>query len=117
MISWVSMKHKYVALITTKEDYIAACDFYTKAMWLCKTIDGLFDQVLDLTMIYFDNQRCVNLSENPMFHDKSKDIEIKNYFLCDKVHKGEVVLPYISTNEKIVDILVNPLSKMKCLST
>jgi hypothetical protein len=34
-------------------------------------------------------------------------------FLHDKVQKGEVVLQYISIDEKITDILVKPLSKMK----
>ena len=41
-----------------------------------------------------------------MFHDRLKYIEIKHYILCDKVHKREVVLQYISTDEKIADILV-----------
>jgi hypothetical protein len=41
----------------------------------------------------------VKLSENLVFHDRSKHIEIKYYFLRDKVQKGEVVLQYISTDE------------------
>jgi hypothetical protein len=61
-------------------------------VWLCKLVSQLFDQVLDLTVMYCDNQSCVKLSENSMFHDRSKHIEIKHYFLRDKVQKGEVVL-------------------------
>jgi hypothetical protein len=82
-----------------------------------KLVSGLFDQVLDSTMIYCDNQSCVKLSENPVFHDRSKHIEIKYYFLHDRVQRGEVVLQYISTDEQITDILVKPLSKMKSLHT
>jgi hypothetical protein len=52
-----------------------------------------------------------------MFHDRSKHIEIKHYFLWDKVQRGEVVLQYIFTNEKIANILEKPLSKMKSLRT
>ena len=48
-----------------------------------------------------------------MFHDRSKHIEIKYYFIHDKVRKGEVILQYISTDEKTTDILKNPLSKIK----
>jgi hypothetical protein len=84
-----------------------------KEVWLHKMVFGLFDQVLDLTVIYCDNQSCVKLSKNPMFHDRSKHIEIKYYFLCDKVQKGEVILQYISTDEQTTDILMNPLSKIK----
>ena len=80
-------------------------------------VSGLFDQVLDSSVIYCDNQSCVKLSKNPVFHDRSKHIEIKYYFLRDKVPKGEVVLQYISTDEQIADILIKPLSKMKRLRT
>ena len=78
---------------------------------------GLFDQVLDSTVIYCDNQSYVNLLENLMFHDRSKKIDIKHYFIRDKVQKGEVVLKYISIDEKITYILVKPLPKMKSLHT
>jgi hypothetical protein len=59
--------------------------YCTKAVWLHKLVSGLFDQVLDSTMINCDNQSCVKLSYNPMFHDSLKHIEIKYYYLCDKV--------------------------------
>jgi hypothetical protein len=94
-------------------EYIASCDACTKAVWLHKVVSGLFDQVLDLAVIYCDNQSCVKLSKNPMFHDRSKHIEIKYYFLRDKVHKGEVVLHYISTDEETADILAKPFSNIK----
>jgi hypothetical protein len=68
-----------------ESEYIIPCDACTKEVWLRKLVSGLFDQVLDSTMIYCDNQHCVKLSENPMFHDRSKNIEIKYYFLHDKV--------------------------------
>ena len=116
-MSWASRKHKFVALSTAKAKYIVACDACTEAVWLCKLVSGLFDQVLDLTMIYCDNQNCVKLSENLVFYDKSKHIEIKYYFLRDKVQRGEMVLQYISTDEQITDILVKPLSKMKSFHT
>jgi hypothetical protein len=54
MISWARRKQKYVALSTTKTEYIAACDACTKAVWLCKLVFGLFDQMLDSTVIYCD---------------------------------------------------------------
>jgi hypothetical protein len=117
MMSWASRKHKSVSLNTAEAEYIAACDACTKAVWLHKLVYGLSDQVLNSTVIYCDDQSYVNLSENLMFHDRSKHIEIKHYILHDKVQRGEVVLQYISTDEKITHILVKPLSKMKSLCT
>jgi hypothetical protein len=86
-------------------------------VWLYKLVSRLFDQVLNSTVIYYDDQIYVKLSERSMFHDRSKNIEINRYILRDKVHRGEVFLHYISTDEQITDILVKPLSKMKILHT
>ena len=46
-------------------------------------MSNLFDLQLDATCIYCDNHGCVKLSENPVFHDKSKHIEIK-YHYCSE---------------------------------
>jgi hypothetical protein len=69
MISWARRKQNYVALGTTKAEYIAACEACTEVVWLRKLIYGLFDQVPDSTIIYCDNQSCIRLSKHPVFHD------------------------------------------------
>jgi hypothetical protein len=92
MISWASKKQKYVSLNLAEAEYIVACDACMEVVWLHKLVSRLFNQVLDSTVIYCDNQSCVKLSENPVFHERSKHIEIKYYFLRDKFQRGEVVL-------------------------
>jgi hypothetical protein len=64
-------------------------------------------------VIHFDNQSCIKLSENPMFHDGSKNIEIRCHFISDRVQKGAVQLQYIPTNEHLVNIFTKPLAKGK----
>jgi hypothetical protein len=64
-------------------------------------------------MIYCDNQSCIKLSENPVFHDRSKHIEIIYHFIRDRIQKGAVKLQYISTDEQVADILTKPLEKGK----
>jgi hypothetical protein len=113
MISWGNKKQKSVALSTAEAEYIAACEACTKAVWLRKLISDLFDQIPDSTIIHCDNQSCIRLSEHPMFHERSKHIEIKYYFIRDKVQEGEVKLQCIPTDEQTTDILTKPLSKIK----
>ena len=48
-----------------------------------------------------------------MFHERSKHIEIKYYFIQDEVQKGEVKIDYIPTDEKTTNILTKPLSRIK----
>ena len=53
------------------------------------------------------------MSKNPMFHDKSKHIEIKYHYIRDMVQRGAVKLQYVVMNEHIVDVLTKPLSRVK----
>jgi hypothetical protein len=81
MILWLRRKHTLVALSTSEVEYIATNVASREAVWLLKLLAGLFDLELELTLIYCDNQSCVKLSENPVFHDKSKHIEIKYHYI------------------------------------
>ena len=73
----------------------------------------LFDLPLDATCIFCDNQSCVKLSKNPVFHDRSKHIEIKYHYIMDMVQRGELKLQYVATDEQIADVLTKPLSRVK----
>jgi hypothetical protein len=60
---------------------MASCE----AIWLCKFLTGLFGQELEPTVIYCDNHSCIKLSENLVFHDRSKHIEIIYHFIRDRI--------------------------------
>jgi hypothetical protein len=113
MISWGRRKQKFVALSTVETEYIATCEACTEAIWLRKLISDLFDQIPKSTIIHCDNQSYIRLSEHPVFHERSKHIEINYYFIRDKVQKGELKLEYIPTDEQTTDILTKPLSRIK----
>ena len=66
-----------------------------------------------MTCIFCDNQNCVKLSKNPVFHDKSKHIEIKYHYIRDMVQRGGVKLQYVATYENIADVLTKTLSRVK----
>ena len=64
-------------------------------------------------MIYCDNQSCIKLTENPVFHNRSKHIEIKYHFIRDCVQRGAVKLEYVSIDEQVADILTKSLPRGK----
>jgi hypothetical protein len=76
MISWQSRKQSNIALITMEEEYIVACSTSCEAIWLRKLLIGLFDLEMEATTILCDNQSCIKMTENPVFHDRSKHTEI-----------------------------------------
>jgi hypothetical protein len=85
VVSWFSRKQKSVALSSTEAEYMATSQASCEALWLRKMLIGLFGVQLRSTMIFCDNQSCIKLSENPIFHDRSKHIEIRYHFICDYV--------------------------------
>eukprot|EP00253_Pinus_taeda_P030695 PITA_30695 len=57
----------------------------------------------------------IRLSENPVFRDRSKHIDIKYHFIRDMVQRGAIRLHHIGTDEQAADILTKPLGKVKFL--
>ena len=53
------------------------------------------------------------MSQNPVFHDKSKHIEIKYHYIRDMVQTGVVKLQYVAMKEQIADALTKPLARVK----
>ena len=110
VISWFSRKQSYVALSTTEEKYVASCSASCEAVWLPKLLSNLFGLQLDATCIYCNNQSCVKFSDNLVFHDKSKHIDIKYHYIWDMVQRGAVKLQYVTTDEQISDVLTKSLA-------
>ena len=82
-VLWFSRKQKSVALSSAEAKYMAASQASCEALWLRKLLVDLFDRELRPTVIYCDNQSCIQLSENPIFHNRSKHIEIRYHFIRD----------------------------------
>jgi hypothetical protein len=115
MISWLSKKQGSIAQSTAEAEYIAASNASKEAVWLRKLLSGLFKERLETTVIHCDNQSCLKLTENPVFHDRSKHIEMKHHFIRDMVQRCTIKLQYIRTKEQIAYILTKSLSLGKFL--
>jgi hypothetical protein len=113
MISWQSRKQSSISLSTVEAEYIAACSASCEAIWLRKLLTGLFDLDMEATMILCDNQSCIKMTENPVFHDRSKHIKIHYHYICNMVQREALKLLYVSTDEQVADVLTKPLSCVK----
>jgi hypothetical protein len=113
MVSWCSRKQTSVALSTTEAEYIALCVAVREAVWLHKLLANLFGHEMDSTVIHCDNQSCVKLSKNHVFHDNSKHIEIKHHYIRDMVQRKEVHVQYLSTHKQVTNVFTKPLARTK----
>jgi len=59
-VSWYSRKRRSVTLSSTEAEYMATGQAACEAIWMQKILVGLLDQRMDPTVIYCDNQSCIN---------------------------------------------------------
>ena len=113
MTPWQSRKKSSISLNTKEAEYIPTCSSSCESIWLRMLLTDLFNLEMESTVILCDNPSCIKIIENPVFHDKSKHIEIQYYYISDMVQRGAIKLQYVGTNEQVADVLTKPLSLVK----
>ena len=83
-----------------------------EAVWLRLLLSNIGFE-LRATTIYEDNQGCIALAMHPVFHARTKHIDIKFHFLRRKVEEGVIALKYELTGENIADGLMEALGMTK----
>ena len=57
-----------------------------------------------------DNESSLNLAENPVFHKRSKHIEIKYHSIRERVSKKKISLQFVKNEDQAADMLTKPVS-------
>ena len=65
------------------------------------------------TKVNVDNQVAIAISNNPIFHGKTKHFKLKYYFLREVQKNDELQLIYYKTEDHLADMLTKPLSKTR----
>ena len=113
LISSASSKQKSVALSSTEAEFMGLSDGSRKLVWLRKFLTDLKIPLTAPTPIYEDNQGAIALVENPIWHKRSKHIDIWYHYTRDVCAQGELKLIYIPTQDQIADIFTKPLSRFQ----
>uniref|UniRef100_A0AAV1VGB9 Uncharacterized protein n=1 Tax=Peronospora matthiolae TaxID=2874970 RepID=A0AAV1VGB9_9STRA len=112
-VSWKSKRQPTVATSTTEAEYIALYAAAQEAVWLRLLLSDIGVELGAATSIYEDNQDCIALAKNPVYHTRTKHIDIKYHFLRDKVKEGVIELEYMPTEAMIADGLTKALGRTK----
>ena len=102
-----------MALSSAEAEYMAASLATCEAIWIRKILVGLFGSHLDPTVIYCDNQSCIKLLVNLVFHDIYKHIDIWYHHIRDCVQRKIMFLSYIPMEDQDADILTKALTRSK----
>jgi hypothetical protein len=114
-VAWSSKKQPTLALSSTKVEYRGAAVATWEAILLKQLLKDLHDEVSNPTIIYYDNLRSIQLAKNPVFHARTKHIEVHYHFVRERVLSGEVELQHGPTDWQTADIFTKPLGFDKLL--
>ena len=89
---WSSKKQEIVAQSTVEGEFIAATAAVNQALWLRKILVDINLEQNESTKIFVDNQAAIAISNNPIFHGKTKHFNIKLFFLREVQKNEDVVL-------------------------
>ncbi|GJX33983.1 hypothetical protein Tco_0245540 [Tanacetum coccineum] len=104
LISWQCKKQTIVSNSTTEAEYVAAAN-------CCGQVLRIQNQMLDYefnfmnTKIHIDNESTICIVKNPVFHSKTKHIEIRHHFIRDSYEKRLIQVIKIHTNHNVADLL------------
>jgi len=112
-ITWASKRQSTVSLSTTEAEFIAACEATKEAVWLRKLLNDIEHPCVLPTVLKVDNQRAIKLSKNPEFHRRSKHIDVRYQFICEKVKDCEIDTQYVATDNQCADIFTKALCRDK----
>ncbi|UYV80361.1 hypothetical protein LAZ67_18002684 [Cordylochernes scorpioides] len=83
-VSWASQRQPIIALSTTESEYIAACSAAKELIWIRRLLQGIGCDITKETELYIDNQAAIKLVENPVFHKRTKHIDVRYHFIRSK---------------------------------
>ena len=104
-VVWRSVKQSNIADSTMEAEYIAACEAAKEAVWLKKFITDLevvpnMDKPIVLCC---DNSGAVTNSKEPRSHKRGKHIERKYHLIREIVHRGDVAVMKIASQDNFAD--------------
>jgi len=109
VVAWSSKKQSIVTLSTTQAEFVATTACACQAIWFRRILEELQFKQRGPTAIYCDNISTIKLSKNPVFHDMSKHIDVRFYFLRDLTKDEVIEVLYCKSENQVVDILTKPL--------
>ncbi|GJT09880.1 putative ribonuclease H-like domain-containing protein [Tanacetum coccineum] len=104
LVSWQCKKQTIVAISSTEAEYVAAASCCGQVLWMQ---NQLFDYGFNFmnTDIHIDNESTICIVKNPVFHSKTKHIQIRHHFIRDCYDQRLINVVKVHTDDNVADLL------------
>lgn len=83
----------------------------TELVWMKMLLEELGFPITNLMILWCDNQAAMHIANNPIFHERTKHIELDCHYILEK-EKGKLIqLKNVSTRNQLADIFTKALPK------
>lgn len=108
-ISWKSKKHSTISKSSSEAEYRAMAHAAAEITWVVRLLSEMGLNSLTPVTLHCDNQSAIHIGKNPVFHERTKHIDIDCHFTREKVLEGLIQLTYLPTRSQIADIFTKIL--------
>lgn len=113
LVSWRAKKQATVSRSSSEAEYRALSSAACELQWLLYLFADLRVQLTRTPTLYCDNQSAVHIASNPVFHERTKHLEIDCHLVREKLLKGTLKLLPVSTSDQVADFLTKALAPPK----
>jgi hypothetical protein len=105
-----STKQKLVSRSSTEAEQIALSDGAGLAIWINKLLQDQGYR-MPAAIVYQDNKSTIHLANNGRStSEKTRHIDVRYFWIKDRIDKGEVRIEYLPTAEMTADVLTKPIT-------
>jgi hypothetical protein len=115
LISWISKKQPTVSRSSTESEYKALANASTELIWIQSLLRELRVSLPRAPLLYCDNIGATYLTSNPIYHARTKHIEIDYHFVRDQVADKYLEVKFISGKDQLADVLTKALPSSRFL--
>eukprot|EP00257_Ricinus_communis_P024896 XP_025012310.1 uncharacterized protein LOC107262689 [Ricinus communis] len=107
LISWCAKKQHTISRSSTEAEYRAMSHTTTELTWLSYLLSDLHIYGSPSPTLYCDNISALYLTINPVFHVRSKHIELDYHYVSERVARGLLVTKHIPSTHHVADLFAN----------
>jgi hypothetical protein len=108
-ISWKTKKQTTVSKSSSEAEYRAMNQATSEVIWIRSLLSSLQVQCSSPTVLHCDNQAAIHIAANPVYHERTKHIEVDCHFIRHHLQAGTISTSYIPTKKQQADIFTKAL--------